>query len=123
MSRSSAIASVNCASSSRRRSSLPRSFATSNRDLGRLARAGHDVVGLLAGLLQPLAVLLQKLVGLLALALGRLDVLPDRIRALLEGLLDPRERDLAQHPHREEEQDERPDHQAETGRNQEAPPT
>ena len=37
-------------------------------------------------------------------ALGRLDVLPDRVGALLERLPDPREGDLAQHAHREPEQ-------------------
>ena len=41
--------------------------------LGRLAGAGHDVVGLLARLGEPLAVLVEQLVGLLALPFGRLD--------------------------------------------------
>ena len=84
-----------------------------DRGLGRLARAGDDVVGLLARLLQPLAVLGEQLVGLLALLLGGLDVLPDRVRALLERLADPREGELPEHEHRDPEQDQRPDHQPE----------
>ena len=83
------------------------------RRLGRLAGAGHDVVGLLAGLGEPLAVLGEQLVGLLALPFGRLDRLADRLGALVERLLDLREGDLAQHPHGEEEEHQRPDHQAE----------
>src|SRR6478752_4431444 len=90
------------------------------RGLRRLPRAGHDVVGLLACLREPLAVLLEQLVGLLALPFGGLDRLRDRFRPLVERLLDFREGELAQHPHREQEEDQRPDHQAETRRDQEA---
>src|SRR5680860_1206277 len=90
------------------------------RGLRRLAGARHDVVGLLAGLGEAAAVLLEQLVGFVALPFGGLDRLGDRLRPAVERLLDPREGDLAQHPHREEEDGQRPDHQAEARRDQEA---
>src|SRR5215207_6996933 len=90
------------------------------RRIGRLARPGDDVVRLLAGLLQPGAVLLEDLVRFVAGLLGVLDRLADRAGALVERLLDPREGELAQHPHREQEDEQSPDHQTEIRRDQEA---
>src|SRR3712207_4704754 len=91
-----------------------------DRGLRRLAGAGDDVVGLLAGLLEAEAVLVQQLVGLSALALGGLDVVRDRGRALVERVLDPREREPLEHVHRDQEEEQRPDHQAEARGDQEA---
>ena len=79
-----------------------------------------DVVRLLARLAQPLAVLLEELVGLLARALGGVDRLRDRVRALLERLLDPREGEPLEDEEADQERDQRPDHQPEPGRDQEA---
>jgi hypothetical protein len=79
--------------------------------VGRLARAGDDVLGLLARLLQPLAVLVQQLVGLNAHALRVLDRLLDRKAPLVERLRDPRERQPAEDEQRDPERDQRPDHQ------------
>ena len=56
--------------------------------LAGLARAGDDVVGLAARLGEPLAVLLEQLLGLLADALGGLDRLLDRLLALVQRLGD-----------------------------------
>src|SRR5215208_2312096 len=88
--------------------------------LGRPAGAGDDVICLLAGLFQPGAVLGQDLVRLLPGALGLLDRLADQVGALVERLLDSREGDLAEHVHREPEDEQRPDHQPERWRDQEA---
>lgn len=91
--------------------------------LGRVrgfAGPGHDLVGLLPRLGEASAVLHQQFVGLFALPFGGVDRLRDRFRAFVQGLLDPWEGDLAEHPHREQEDDQRPDHQPDTGRDQEA---
>ena len=90
-------------------------------DLGRLARAIDDLLGLLAGLGQALAVLGQQLVGLLARALGGVDRVLDRPLAPVQGLGDAREGQLGQHVHRDHEQHQRPDHQPDVGGDQERP--
>ena len=79
--------------------------------LGVLARAQHDVVRLRAGLLEPLAVLGEQRLGLLLRLLGRDDRVLDDLGALVERVLDRRERELVQHPERHEEGEERPDHE------------
>ena len=61
---------VRAAATSSSRFALPSSAASAFARLGGLAGAGDDVVGLLAGLLEALAVLGEQLVGLGALALG-----------------------------------------------------
>src|SRR5207244_10143872 len=71
---------------------LPGCRRLSLRGLGRAARSSDDLLGLLAGLLQALPVLAQELVGLLALPVRRLDALADRVSALVERVLDPRQR-------------------------------
>jgi hypothetical protein len=83
--------------------------------LRRPAGTSHDVVGLAAGVREPLAVLAQQLVGLAPGPLGRVDRLLDRALALVERLGDAREGDLPQHEHRQGEDDERPDHQPPDG--------
>ena len=88
--------------------------------VGGLARSGHDVLSLLARLLEALAVLGEDRVGLLALLLRGLDVLPDRVGALLEEVPDLREREPLERVQHDEEQDQGPDHQTQPRRDQEA---
>src|SRR3954447_21956398 len=83
--------------------------------LGRLGRAAgprDDLVRLAARVGEPLAVLAQQLVGLLAHLRGVVDRFLDRVLALVERLADARERDLGKQPEREAEDEQRPDHQA-----------
>src|SRR5215210_2207629 len=88
--------------------------------LTRLARAGDDVLGLLARLAQAGAVLLEQLVGLLLGALRGLDRFLDRHAAPVERLGDPRERELVQEVERDAEREQRPDHQPEARADEEA---
>ena len=60
--------------------------------VGGLARAGDDLVGLLASLLQALAVFAEQLVGFLAGALGRVDRVFDRFLAAVQRRADRGER-------------------------------
>ena len=108
------------ASTSSSRFSLPATVASASAVSADFAGAGHDVVGLLPRLGEPAAVLGQQLVGFAALPLGRVDRLGDRLRPPIQGLLDFREGDLAEDPHREQEEDQGPDHQAEARRDEEA---
>ena len=87
--------------------------------LGGLAGSDHDVVRLLSGLLEALAVLAEQLVRLGTLRLGRVDAVPDGVGALLERLTDPRQRDPREDEQRQPEREQRPDHQPERGRDQE----
>ena len=84
-----------------------------------LRGAGDDLVGLRAGVLEPLAVLLEQLLGLLLGPLGGVDRLLDRALALVERLGDPRGRAL-EHEHRGDEDEQRPDHQPDAGLDEEA---
>jgi hypothetical protein len=79
--------------------------------LRRLARAGDDLLGLLARLAQALPVFLEQLVGLVPRALGGVDRLVDRLAPAVERLADAREREPLQQEQREAERDQRPDHQ------------
>jgi hypothetical protein len=91
--------------------------------VSRLARAGDDVVGLLTGLLQPRAVLLEELVGL-ALGLGGpLDRLVDGLAPLVQRLRDAREGELVEQEQRDPKSQQRPDHQPEAWRDEEAAPS
>ena len=89
--------------------------------LGGPPRTRDDVVGLLACLAQPLAVLLEELVGLPAGPLGCLDRVLDRLPAAVERLLDPRVGEPAEDEHRQPEGDQCPDHHANAGRDEEVP--
>ncbi len=86
--------------------------------LGRLARALDDLLRLGPGLLQALAVFGEQLVGLGARALGRVDRLVDAARRVRRALADAREDGLDEDVERDREDDERPDHQADVGRDQ-----
>jgi type III secretory pathway component EscS len=97
-----------------------RAAATSSSRFALPSFVASAIVGLLAGLLEALAVLREQLVGLRALLLGRLDVLADRVRALLQRLADLRERRLREEVHDDPEQQHGPDHQAELRRDEEA---
>ena len=78
------------------------------------------LLGLRARLLQALAVLLEQLGGLDLGLLGHVDGLLDRPLALVQRLGDLREGELPQERHRREEHEQRPDHEPETGLDQEA---
>ena len=58
----------------------------------------------------------------LARALGGVDRLLDRLLALVQRLRDAREGELAEDVHREAEDDQRPDHQPDVGRDEEGAP-
>src|SRR5215218_1593863 len=88
--------------------------------VGRLARAGDDVLRLLTGLLEPGAVLLEQLVGLDLGPRRSVDRLLDRQTAAVECLADQREGELAQDQQRDAERDQRPEHQPNVGRYEEA---
>ena len=89
-------------------------------DLGRLARAGDDLVGLRARLAQALAVLGEQLVGLGSRALGACSIDSSiALLALVERLLDAREGDLRRIRKRDQEGEQRPDHQPDVGRDEE----
>src|SRR5215218_854787 len=88
--------------------------------VGRLARAGDDVLRLLTGLLEPGAVLLEQLVGLDLGPRRSVDRLLDRQTAAVECLADQREGELAQDQQRDAERDQRPEHQPDVGRYEEA---
>jgi hypothetical protein len=88
-------------------------------DLGRLARAGDDLLGLHAGLLEALAVLGQQLLGLRLGALRRIDRVLDGLLALVERVADGRERELPQHEQGDAERQQRPDHDPDVRRDEE----
>src|SRR5215470_9938840 len=77
----------------------------------RLARLGEDRLGLTARLRDELLVLLQQLLRLVARLVGRLDGVPDRLLPVVDELLDGAERVALEHPERDQEADDRPDHQ------------
>ena len=72
-----------------------------------------------ARLLEALAVFGQQLIGLRAGALGGVDRVLDRLLAPVQRFGDAWEGVLLQREHREAEQQQRPDHQADVGRDQE----
>ena len=89
--------------------------------LRRLARALDDLIGLLPGLFQPLPVFAQDLLRFGARALGGVDRFFDRLLAAFERLADTRERELGEQHHRDAEDEQRPNHQADARLDQEAP--
>ena len=98
---------------------LPAHLALGLVRLGRVARALHDLLGLRARLLQPLAVFGEDLIRLLAGVLGRVDVALDLLHARVESLAYQRENPLAQDVQRDREHHDRPDHQPYVGADQE----
>jgi len=58
-----------------------------------------------------LTVLLEQLAGLVARLVRLVDRGPDPVAALVDGLLDRAERELAEHEERDREADQRPDHE------------
>ena len=88
--------------------------------VGRPPGARDDVLGLLARLAQPRAVLLEQLVGLPLRPGRRVDRLLDRPGPPVERLRDPREDELVEDPQRCPEQEQRPDHEPEARAHQEA---
>ncbi len=96
------------------------SLASCSCDFGGLASALDDLVRLRAGLLQPLAVLGEDLIGFRAGALGRVDRVFDRLLTATERFADAREGELGEQEHGCAEDEQRPHHQADARFDQEA---
>src|SRR5207247_2316536 len=84
----------------------------------RLPRIGEDLLGVASRLVHELAVLLEQLAGLVACVLRIPDRAANLFAALVEHLLDRTERDALQRVERDEEADDRPDHQARRNRDE-----
>ena len=85
-----------------------------DRRVGGLAGPGDDVVGLLAGLAQALAVLVEQLVGLLARCFSDASMFSRIALARFSSASPIRgNADLREHEHRHPEGEQRPDHQPE----------
>jgi len=76
-----------------------------------LASLGDDLLRLAARLVHERAVLLEQRACLLARVVGLVDRLPDLVAARVDHLLDRAERVPLQHEERDQEADDRPDHQ------------
>src|SRR5439155_23297034 len=79
--------------------------------LGSAPGLREDLLGVRAGLIHEGAVLLEQIAGLFACVLRLLDRAADLLAPLVEHLLDRAERVPLQHEERDEEADDRPDHQ------------
>src|SRR3954447_21742172 len=83
-----------------------------------LTRLGEDRLALAARVRDQLAVLLEQLLRLVARALGGLDRLLDGLLARVDEPLDRPERVALEHPERDQEADDRPDHQTRRDRDE-----
>src|SRR6202043_1491791 len=83
-----------------------------------LPRALHDFIRLRARLLQALTVFGQQLLGFAARAVGGVERLRDALATLVQRFGDARERVAAQDVERDRENDQRPDREADVGRDQ-----
>src|SRR5579884_418820 len=80
--------------------------------VGDAARLGQDLLGLRLRLAEQLAVLLEQVARLGARVVGLLDRLADPLAPLVDRLLDRPERPLLQDDEDDDEEGDRPDHQA-----------
>src|SRR5436190_2128700 len=86
--------------------------------VGDAARLRQDLLGVAARLADQRAVLLEQPPRLLACVLGLLDRLPDPLAAVVDHLLDRAERVALEDEERDQEADDRPDHQPRRDRDQ-----